>query len=147
MNPVQETESSKVDSEGLMMEIMHDGPTEEVESAVNGGGLDELDCEEGPPGEDVDLEELGREGYGDDVGYEMFDWVGVLSGKGYGRGEAVVELVDRRIEVGLVEETVGVIEEDLACECAEDDVADELGEWGTCWGEAEFWFVVVRDCD
>jgi len=69
MQPVQEAERSKVDPECLVMKVMHNGPSEEVKSAVDRRGLDEFDGEKCPPSENVDFEELGGKGDGDDVGH------------------------------------------------------------------------------
>jgi len=67
MEPVQDAYCTKVDSESLVVKVVHDGPTEKVEAAVDSGGLDKLDGEESPPGEDMDVKELWRERDGNDV--------------------------------------------------------------------------------
>lgn len=103
MEPVEKTKGAKVDTECLVVEVMHDCPAEKVEAAVDGGCLDEFDGEEGVPGEDVDVEELWGEGDGDDVGDEMFYRVGILCSESDGSGEAMVELVDWGVEERLVE--------------------------------------------
>jgi len=56
VEPIQQTEGSKVDPERLVVKVVHYSPAEEVEPAVNGGGFDELDGEEDPPSDDVDLQ-------------------------------------------------------------------------------------------
>lgn len=39
MEPVQEADCAKVDSENLVVKVMHDGPTKKVKAAVDSGGL------------------------------------------------------------------------------------------------------------
>jgi len=53
MQPIQKSDRSKIDPETLVVEVMHNGPTEKVETAMNSGCFNQLDGEEGPPGGDV----------------------------------------------------------------------------------------------
>jgi len=56
----------------------------------------------------------------------MLDRVCILSCERDGCRETVVELVDGSIEVWAMEEAMGVVEEHLPKESAEDNIADEL---------------------
>ena len=83
---------------------------------VAGVGDQRVDDQARVPGDlndDVALEEHRRDGHRKDVGDDVLDGVGVGGRQGHGRRPLVVLLVDALVEVPLVHQSVGVVEQQL----------------------------------
>lgn len=66
----------------------------------------QLDTNKYPRAKDVSFDEDVREKHGQHVGEEVFSDGGVLGGEGDGCGKGVVELVEARVEGGVVKGAV-----------------------------------------
>jgi len=98
---------------------------------MHGRRLHQHKAQEQPVREDVRAYDLRRDRDGQEVGEEVLGGMRELGGEGDGGDEAVVEFVDGCVEEGMVEEAVGVVEEEFAKE----DTGGELPEDGCEGGE------------
>lgn len=129
MQPIQKPDRPKIQIELLMMQIMRFRQAlEKVIATMHGRRFEQFVRQKHPEHQDMRAQDLARQGDREDVGEEVFDGVGVLSGERDRRGEFVVLFVDAFVEGGDMQEAVAVVEEDLAEEEAEDDVDDDFGE-------------------
>jgi hypothetical protein len=98
-----------------MMEIMHlRRIIKEIISTMNRRRFHEFKSEKEPIGEDMAFKDLWRNKDRKDIGEEVLEWMSILSCERDGRGETVMLLVDADVQRLRVEQSVGVIEEDLA---------------------------------
>lgn len=93
------------------------------------------------------MENLSRQRDGQHIRDDMLDRVGELRGERNGRREAVVLLVDGRVEPRRVQEAVAVVEHGFAHEEAEDDVSGHFGERGERGWDAEGGFSALDEVE
>jgi hypothetical protein len=129
MQLIQNPQRAKVNDKLLMMQIMHlCRIIKEIITAMNSRRFHEFKSEKDPIGDNVAHEDFRRDRYRQDVGEEVLERVSILSCECDGGGEAVMLLVDADIEGLGVEQSVGVIKEDLAQKEAYDEILGYL-DW------------------
>lgn len=78
-----------------------------------------------------------REHDGHHVSQHVLERVGILRGQGHGRGEAVVLLVEARVEFRMVQGAVGGVVDQLAQEESVGKIGDEFARDGVGGGDGE----------
>lgn len=124
MHPIQQPQTPIIQIKLLMMQIMHPRlPPKEIKPTMHSRRHKQLIPQKRPKSQHMTPQQLRRQGDRQRISEDLFDGVGELRGEGDGGRELVVLFVDADVEVGTVEEAVGVVEEGFASEEAEEEVA------------------------
>ncbi|KND86965.1 hypothetical protein TOPH_08444, partial [Tolypocladium ophioglossoides CBS 100239] len=145
VRPVQQPNPPKVHVKALMMAVvLPRRAAQEVVAAVHRRRLDQLPGHKRPHGQHVRAQHQRRQRHGQRIGDDVLDRVRVLRGKGHGRREAVVRLVDAPVEDAHVQQPVRVVEEHLARGDAQRQVAHEAGGRGQRGVDTHGWHAALR---
>lgn len=115
MHPIQHPNRPIIQIKLLMMQIMHPClAPEEIIPTMHRRRIEQLVRQIHPEREHMAADNLRRKRDGQHVREDMLDRVRVLRGQRDGRREAVVELVDFRVEEGVVEEAMSIVKQRFA---------------------------------
>jgi len=111
MQPIQKPQRPKINHKLLVMQVMHLSRTiKEVITTMNSRRFRELKSEEEPIGKNMAPKDLRWNRDRENVGEEVLEWMSVLGCECDRCGEAVVLLMDARVQSWGVQQSVGVVE-------------------------------------
>lgn len=127
VEPIQESQSAKVDSRLLVMQVMFLRENrEKVISTVCNHRFHRSYRPKQETGDDVTAQDLWRKPEWQNCGEEIFQWVRILGGKSDRSFELMMLVVYALVEGPDMQQAMGIVEDDLAAENAKDDVAGDL---------------------